>query len=328
MWARDGDNASHSFDAGYLSQCLLGPVVDLIREKRLVIVSHGELQRLPFEVLLDPAAKDKGKIPLLVQHEIVNVPSISVLARLRQQRGQRSPAPIFVSLVADAVYGMDDERIPSSVRKSLLRDATELRTLDFGRLRSSRKEAQAILDLSRGKPMEVAIGFDARREWVLAGHLQYSQVIHLSLHGILNDKEPELSGLVLSQIDSKGQRIDGLLRAHEIEDMKFSADLVVLSACRSGLGKDLRGEGLLALSQSFLSGGASSVIASLWRIDDRATAELMKHFYHGLIFEKLSPAAALRKAQIGMWRDAHWRDPYYWAGFVLQGEWKGRQQTH
>ena len=326
MWARGDSYSTQVVDVRWLSQCLLGPVTEVIGEKRLVVVSHGVLQKLPFAALLDPAVKNGEAPPLFVRHEITNAPSISVLAMLRKQREKRSPASIFLSLMADAVYGLDDERLPKGTRKRLVDANGEPSTLDFGRLRSSRKEAEAILDLSRGKTVDVAIGFKARREWALAGHLQHSQVVHLALHGSLNEEEPKLSGLVLSQVDSRGKRIDGLLRSHEIEDMKFSADLVVLSACRSGLGKDLRGEGLLALSQSFLSGGASAVVASLWKIDDRATAELMKRFYHGLIIDNLSPASALRKAQIEMWRDAHWRDPYYWAGFVLQGEWRGRQQ--
>ena len=99
-------------------------------------------------------------------------------------------------------------------------------------------------------------------------------------------------------------------------------DLVVLAGCQTALGRSIRGEGLLGLSRGFLYAGASRVLASLWKVDDEATAELMKRFYRHMLQKNLPAAAALRAAQIEMWQQKQWRSPYYWAGFVLQGEWK------
>jgi CHAT domain-containing protein len=102
----------------------------------------------------------------------------------------------------------------------------------------------------------------------------------------------------------------------------LSADLVVLSACQTALGKDIQGEGLVSLTRAFMYAGAPRVVASLWKVDDVATAELMKRFYRGVLREGLGPAAALRAAQLEMSRDSRWAAPYYWAGFVMQGDWQ------
>jgi CHAT domain-containing protein len=131
-----------------------------------------------------------------------------------------------------------------------------------------------------------------------------------------------LSGVVLSLVDEDGRAQDGFLRLHDIYNMKLGADLVVLSACKTGLGKDIKGEGLVGLTRGFLYAGAPRVVASLWKVDDRATAELMKLFYQRMLRDGLRPAAALRSAQIDMQKHPRWAAPYYWAGFTLQGEWK------
>jgi CHAT domain-containing protein len=193
----------------------------------------------------------------------------------------------------------------------------------FSRLLGSQDEAKKILSLARAKSLgvEAALGFRATREWVKQGHLSDSQVVHFVTHGVLNEVYPQLSGLALSQFDRQGQRHDGLLRVHEIDDLKLDADLVVLSACQTALGKDVRGEGLVGLTQAFLVGGSSSVLVSLWEVDDRASAELMAQFYRYLV-EGLPPAAALKSAQDRMIEREPWRSPYYWSGFILQGEWK------
>jgi CHAT domain-containing protein len=122
--------------------------------------------------------------------------------------------------------------------------------------------------------------------------------------------------------------VDGFLRLHDIYNLNLPADLVVLSACNTGLGKDVKGEGLVGLTRGFMYAGASSVMASLWKVDDEATAELMKQFYRGMLKDGLPPAAALRRAQVTMWRQKAWRSPYYWAAFTLQGEYRQRVETN
>ena len=148
-----------------------------------------------------------------------------------------------------------------------------------------------------------------------------SRVVHFATHGFSMRAYPQLSGLALSQSTVRGSDKDGLLRAYEIDDLKLDADLVVLSACQRALGKDVRGEGLVGLAQAFLAGGSSAVLVSLWEVDDRATAELMGQFYRYLV-DGLPPAAALKMAQTRMIEREAWRSPFYWAGFVLEGEWK------
>jgi CHAT domain-containing protein len=148
------------------------------------------------------------------------------------------------------------------------------------------------------------------------------RILHFASHALINDAHPELSGLVLSLVDEQGRAQDGFLRAHELYNLKLPAELVVLSACQTGLGKEVKGEGMVGLTQGFMYAGAPRVLVSLWPLDDRATARLMTGFYKRLLGpEKLSPAAALRAAQVEMWQ-AGWPSPYHWAAFTLQGDWR------
>jgi CHAT domain-containing protein len=148
------------------------------------------------------------------------------------------------------------------------------------------------------------------------------RIVHLATHGVLNAEQPELSGLVLSLVDEQGRPQDGFLGLHEVYDLNLPAELVVLSACQTGLGKEIRGEGLVGLTRGFMYAGAERVLASLWNVNDSATARLMKLFYEGIFSKGLSPAAALRAAQLELSKRSQWRSPYYWAAFVLQGEWQ------
>jgi CHAT domain-containing protein len=147
-------------------------------------------------------------------------------------------------------------------------------------------------------------------------------MLHFSTHGLLDSRHPELSGLVLSLVDEVGQPQEGFLRLNEIYGLRLNADLVVLSACQTGLGRQVSGEGLIGLTRGFMYAGSKRVMASLWEVDDAATTELMKRFYKGVLQEKLPPAAALRAAQIEMLQRKHWQSPYYWGAFMLQGDWR------
>jgi CHAT domain-containing protein len=164
-----------------------------------------------------------------------------------------------------------------------------------------------------------AVGFDATRERVLNRDLASYSVVHFATHGLINSEHTELSGIVLSLFDEQGNSQDGFLRLHDIYNLRLPADLVVLSACSTGLGKEIKGEGLVGLTRGFMYAGASSVVASLWKVDDDATAELMRHFYDAMFSKGLTPAAALRDAQLKMSQDKRWHSPYYWAGFIIQG---------
>jgi CHAT domain-containing protein len=193
----------------------------------------------------------------------------------------------------------------------------------FGRLLSTRREAAAILALVPERERAQALDFEASRTTALKPELGEYRIVHFATHGMLNNAHPELSGLVLSLVDESGQRQDGFLRLQDIYNLKLPAELVVLSACQTGLGKEIKGEGLIGLTRGFMYAGAPRVVASLWKVDDRATSELMKRFYEGMLGpEALRPAGALRQAQMSIWKEKQWREPYYWAAFVLQGEWK------
>ncbi|HET8643847.1 MAG TPA: CHAT domain-containing protein, partial [Vicinamibacteria bacterium] len=133
---------------------------------------------------------------------------------------------------------------------------------------------------------------------------------------------PDLSGLVFSLVDEKGAAQDGFLRMPDVYNLRLPADLVVLSGCQTALGREMRGEGLVGLTRGFLYAGARAVVASLWQVDDESTAELMRRFYRGILQENRRPPDALRRAQAEMSADRRWSAPFYWAGFVLQGDWR------
>jgi CHAT domain-containing protein len=326
-----------------LSKLLLGPLADKLGTKRLLIVPDGALQYIPFQPLTVAANKNPNEfvasagpdeqIPLVLNHEIVNEPSASALALVLSESTNRKSALKSVAILADPVFDMADSRIESPNAGSLqavsstptgeitraLRDVG----VDGGeipRLISSREEAQAIMSVVPWRTGFKAIDFDANRTTAMGSDLGQYRVVHFATHALLDNEHPELSGIVLSLVDQKGQRQDGFLRLHDIYNLKLPVDLVVLSACQTGLGKDVRGEGLIGLTRGFMYAGASGVVASLWKVDDEATAELMKYFYEGLFEKGLSPSGALREAQLALRQQKRWREPYYWAGFVIQGQ--------
>jgi CHAT domain-containing protein len=186
----------------------------------------------------------------------------------------------------------------------------------------SRLEALAVAAHAAPSSLLQATDFDASVEVATSGRLSDYRIVHLATHGLINTSRPELSGLALSLVDREGRSRDGFLRLNTIYNLRLSADLVVLSACQTALGKEVAGEGLIGLTRGFMHAGARRVLASLWQVNDAATAELMKHFYTGLLQQRLSAAAALRQAQRRMAADPRWSAPYFWAGFVLQGDWQ------
>ena len=365
--------------AAALSRMLLGPVAPLMKGKRLVIVADGALQYIPFSALPEPLS---GKIaslnhrprtvnqasltPLVVQHEIINLPSASVLAVLRQEIKGRQPAPNVVAVLADPVFDAHDPRVNrtagSSVSKvqypahkpegtrgpegtqtvadaetaspaasltesRLTRSAVEVGLgrggeLHFARLAFSRREAQDIVAAAPAGKGMMAVDFKANLQTATDPELAHYRIVHFATHGLLNSEHPELSGLVLSLVDEQGRPQDGFLQLQDIYNLNLPVDLVVLSACETALGKEIRGEGLMGLTRGFMYAGAPRVIASVWKVDDVATAELMKRLYRGMLTDGLPPAAALRQSQIEMWKQPRWQSSYYWAAFVIQGEWR------
>jgi len=154
------------------------------------------------------------------------------------------------------------------------------------------------------------------------GRVALYRVLHVAAHAVPDPRLPGRSALLLSRLDRRGRPRDGLLRGGEIAALDLPADLVVLAACRTGPGEEVRGDGPAGLARAFLAAGAARVLVSLWDVGDEATARLMAGFYRRLLAEGLAPAAALRAAQLDLRRDPRWRAPWAWAGFVLLGDWR------
>jgi CHAT domain-containing protein/tetratricopeptide (TPR) repeat protein len=314
-----------------LSQMLLGPVASELKNKRLMIVSDGVLQYVPFAALPSPTATDSR--PLAVDNEIVSLPSASVVAALRQETAGRKPASKTLAVLADPVFSKDDPRVPLSGKNRAAveqtspvadakRSAGESGLADLVRLRFSRLEADEITRLAADKMKLAALDFAASHSLATSDEISQYRIVHFAAHGLINNLHPELSGIVLSLVDDQGRAQNGFLRLYDIYNLKLGADLVVLSACQTALGKEVKGEGLIGLTRGFMYAGAPRVVASLWRIDDRATAEMMKRFYQQMLGQGQRPAAALRAAQVSMWRDKRWQAPHNWAAFTFQGEWQ------
>ena len=357
-------DAEYPAASAALSQMVLGPVASQLESKRLLVVSDGMLQYVPFGALPSPEsgrARERGSEgargresrrkrsplplsrspalplsarPLIVEHEVVSLPSASVLAALRRETAGREAAAKTIAVLADPVFQSDDPRVgtsasgrsaaadeaPSSAEAR--RSAEESGLGDFVRLRFSRREADEIMRLAPIDESFTALDFAASRATATSADLGQYRIVHFATHGLINNLHPGLSGVVLSLVDEQGRPQNGFLRLYDIYNLKLGADLVVLSACQTALGKEYRGEGLVGLTRGFMYAGAPRVVASLWRIDDRATSELMTRFYQGMLGQGLRPAAALRAAQVSMWKDKRWQAPHYWAAFTIQGEWK------
>lgn len=280
-------------------------------------MSDGALEYLPFAALPAPATT----APLIATHEIVRLPSASVLAEVREEKAHRAPAPRSAAVFADPVFRQDDERVSGArpVEVDVLRAADDVDLSQLPRLYFSRQEAGAIAGLAPRGAVRKELDFDASRPTVKKLDLENYRVVHFATHAFLDSKHPELSGLVLSMVDRSGQPQDGFLSLHEIYNLKLNADLVVLSGCQTALGQEVRSEGLVGLTRGFMYAGASQVLASLWGVRDSATADLMRHFYAAFFERRLPPAAALRKAQLAMMKDPRWAAPYFWAAFTVQG---------
>ena len=308
-----------------LGELLLQPAAELLAGRRLVVVGDGALHYVPFAAL-HVASSGKEPGPVVVSHEIVRLPSASVLRVLRRELAGRPPAPRLLAIFADPVFQPDDDRIAATAGSAIPADGFSQpwpvagAATGFERLPFAREEAEAILALA--PTAFAALGFDAARENVLVDDLGRYRLVHFATHAVLDTDYPQLSGILLSQVDARGRPRNGYLRAHEIYDLDLAADLVVLSACQTALGKEIRGEGMIGLTRGLMYAGAERVLVSLWNVSDRATAHLMRQFYAGMLLDGLRPQAALRQAQISMWQQQEWRAPYYWAGFELHGEWR------
>ncbi|MBX7221584.1 MAG: CHAT domain-containing protein [Blastocatellia bacterium] len=335
-------------EAGYwpaaatLSRMLLTPVADQLGTKRLLVVADGALQYIPFAALPEPhisgTEPQVQPVPLLAGHEIVTLPSAASLLAVRQELSRRTPASKDIAIWADPVFELDDPRVKASTLAAAapppvanlernFKWLTETRGVTepesyLGRLAGTRAEAGAIANLAPTKTARLALDFEANREHILAGDWSDYRCLHFATHGFLNSAYPELSGLVWSLVSRDGKVQNGFLQIHDVYRLRLKADLVVLSGCETGLGKEIKAEGLDGLTRGFMYAGAPRIISSLWSVNDAVTADLMKRFYRSYWQEAVPPAKALRRAQLALWERNPKQNPSFWAGFVFQGEWK------
>lgn len=301
-----------------LDKMLFGQIGGLSGKKRIAIVADGVLNLMPYSAL-----------PSLSKHETVGLPSAGVLSELRRSSLARKPSEKTIAIFADPVFEPSDSRLANVKEITKVRSQAVdkvLRDFDLGnelpRLFSSRAEARAIASLVPADQSSVKLDFDASVENVSSGEIGKFRLIHFATHGLLDTQRPESSSLAFSFFDKTGKPREGLMRLKDVFDLELNSDLVVLSACQTALGKEVRGEGLIGLTRGFMFAGTPRVVASLWKVDDAATAEFMKRFYRSLLKEKLTAASAMKKAQNELKAIPRFRYPFYWAGFTLQGDWR------
>ncbi|MFL6216848.1 MAG: CHAT domain-containing protein [Blastocatellia bacterium] len=321
-----------------LSAMVLSPVAAELNKRRILIVADSALHYIPFQALPTP---QPGGESLVADYEIINIPSASILGELRQEATRRQPTkmlaafgdPVFASNYAQAsgvssgpvvaMQSLEMARWQNALRDVALNAGPNGDTLDPAAIKPlfyAKRELATLRDAAAGGETAISSGFAASREQLLHTDLSQYAILYFATHGLLDPKRPENSGLLLSTVNRDGQAQNGFVGLQDIYGLRAPVDLVVLSACQTALGKDARGEGLLGLTRGFMYAGASSVMASLWKVDDEATAELMRQTYVNMLQEGMPPAAALRAAQNSIRQRPEWRSPYYWAGFTLQGE--------
>jgi CHAT domain-containing protein len=318
-----------------VSQMLLSPVSQKL-PKRIIVVADGVLHYLPFQVLSAPS---EAGLPLVDHHVIVNAPSVSILGQLQQELAHRAAPPNVLAAFGDPVFqsnfrGTKDAAASAQsapTTSEAERSSSALRdievsgdSVDPSRIQPlfyAKRELANLQEIAGAKTL-IATGFEASRERLEAADLRKYAILHFATHGILDPKRPENSGIFLSTIQRDGRPQNGYVSLEDIYGLRAPVDLVVLSACQTGLGKEVRGEGLIGLTRGFMYAGAASVVASLWRVDDEATAELMKRFYTNMLQRGIPPAEALRAAQNSIRSEPQWSSPYYWAAFTLQGEYR------
>ena len=316
-----------------LSHMILSPLAAELNKQVIIVAADGGLNYIPFQSLPLPSSNE----PLVSKFEIINAPSASILGDLRHEAAQRPPAtrllaafgdPVFQPAQAQAAQNSNNTLIALQT-SSIMRWRSAIRDIKPNRnsfdasvippLFYAARELANLRELA-GDNALVLGDVAATRESLLNTDLTHYAMLHLATHGIFDPDQPADSGLLLSTTDREGQPIDGFLRLQDIYQLRAPVQMVVLSACETALGKDVEGEGLIGVTRGFMYAGASSVVASLWKVDDAATAELMRLFYTNMLQHGMRPGEALRAAQNSIRQQRNWRSPYYWAAFTLQGE--------
>ncbi len=323
----------------------------MIADKRLLIVADGALNYVPFEALVKSAdSADYSTLPYLIKsNEIIYAPSASVVGAIRQQGINRADRAMLI--LADPVFNSNDARahgtVPSAnsadtrglgIQSALAdvagqnaspsaADTAKMQGLPLARLAGTRTEADQIVKLAKtsGTQADVWLDLDASEDNMDTRDISKYRVLHIATHGLLNAERPQFTGVVLSLVGNRSE--DGFLRTDEVFNLHLGSPLVMLSACETGLGKEKRGEGVMGLTRAFIYAGAPTVGVSLWSVADKSTADLMADFYRRLLSTPssgpagVSASAAMRDAQLAMITGKKYSAPFYWAPFVLVGDW-------
>ena len=318
--------ADYQTGARELSNLLFGQIADKLSNKRLIIVPDGKLHYFPVAAL--PLPNSESNDPILLTNETVYEPSAQTLLLLEKSRRQ-SAATKNLLVFSDPIFTTDDARFSPEnkpVKTAETTSADKFRFVEslnsLMRLTASKDESDSIVSIVGATESDVYSGFAANREQLLNIKAEDYKILHFATHGFTDEQRPELSGIILSRFDEQGQKLDESFRIHDIYGLNLNADLVVLSACETGIGKEVKGEGLMSLNNAFLQTGAKSVMASLWKVEDGATLDLMKNFYGAMAGANLTPSQALRQAQIKLRRNPQYQSPFYWAAFTVQGDFR------
>jgi CHAT domain-containing protein len=342
------DAAAFVTSSSALYKAAVEPAGSVLGEKRLLIVADGALNYVPFEALVkSPASADYSSLPYLIKsNEIIYAPSASVVGAIRQQNSNREGRAMLI--LADPVFNSNDSRakgVGSTASaaetrglgiESALTDVAgpdtsanagnaKMQGLPLARLAGTRTEAEQIVKLAKasGAQADTWLDLDASEDNVDTRDVSKYRVIHIATHGLLNAERPQFTGVVLSLVGNKNE--DGFLRTDEVFNLRLGSPLVMLSACETGLGKEKRGEGVMGLTRAFMYAGAPTVGVSLWSVADKSTAELMTDFYKRLLGSSattVSASTAMRDAQLAMISGKKYSAPFYWAPFVLVGDWR------
>lgn len=340
LGSRPGRLTTRKDHVDALARTILAPVAGHLAAERFVVVPDGQLFNVPFAAL--PLPGSSGAERLIDRGTVVTLPSASLALEIREAVARR-PAAEGLFAVGDPVFGCPDDRLvcapppvatPSFVARigsgmaswfaparGPERDAT---AGDLPRIGRTGTEVAAISRLAGAGAVTERLGFAASRSGVLGSPLESFRILHFATHGLVDPARPARSGLALSRRDARGGRVGGdtFLRLGDLAGRELRADLVVLSACDTALGRETRGEGPQSLGRAFLAAGAAKALVSLWRVDDSSTEELMVGFYRRLLGQGLPAAAALRRSQLAVRSRPESSDPYYWGAFVLQGDWQ------
>jgi CHAT domain-containing protein/Flp pilus assembly protein TadD len=312
--------------ATQLTQQILSQAAGDLGNKRLVIIPDSVLHTIPFAALNTPNSTTYN--PLVTQHEITNLPSASTIAILRTTVATKPRAPKTLAILADPIFRKDDPRLTGKtiqtnnnldLGEQIARSRTG-RDLNLTRLPFTATEAKGILALVPNQESMSAFGFDASYDWITDPKISQYRYIHLATHGFFDNDKPALSSIILSSFDAEGRDRKAYLRFPDLFNLTLPTELVVLSACETGLGNNIPGEGLVGMTRGLMYAGALRVAVSLWSVDDQSTSDLMQDFYKNLWQAKKTHAASLREAQLKLWKQG--KAPYYWAAFTLQGEWR------